>query len=83
MSATDEQLLVPYDKARKKLGGIGKTMFYELIEQKKLVRVALGRRVFVTADSLERYVDSLTKASVGKQLALFDLPDSRDEETAQ
>jgi hypothetical protein len=60
MNTTTERLLVPYDDARHQLGGIGRTKFYELIEQKKLIRVSIGRRGFITAESLESYVSSLT-----------------------
>ena len=33
MNTTTERMLVPYDDARHQLGGIGRTKFYELIEQ--------------------------------------------------
>ena len=57
------QLLVPYDEARHQLGDIGRTLFYELIEQQKLVRVNIGRRGFITAESIRQYVDSLSGAT--------------------
>jgi len=63
MDATTGQLLVPYDSARHQLGDIGRTKFYELIEQQKLVRVSIGRRGFITAESIRRYVDSLSDAA--------------------
>jgi hypothetical protein len=60
MDSDTGRLLVPYDEARHALGGIGRTTMYELFEQKKLVRVSIGRRGFVTAESLAAYVDSLS-----------------------
>ena len=63
MDGTTERLLVPYDEARRRLGDIGRTKFYELIEQKKLVRVSIGRRGFITAESLTAYVDRLSEAA--------------------
>ncbi|MBU3749824.1 MAG: DNA-binding protein [Mycobacterium sp.] len=56
---TTPRLLVPYDEARRLLGGIGRTKFYELIDAQELVRVSIGRRGFVTAESLTRFVESL------------------------
>ena len=63
MEPTIERLLVPYDEARTQLGDIGRTKFYELIEQKGLVRVSIGRRGFITAKSLEEYVNRLSEAA--------------------
>jgi len=62
-SETLQRLLVPYDEARHVLGDIGRTKFYELIDEKRIVRVSIGRRGFITADSLTAYVQSLTAAS--------------------
>jgi hypothetical protein len=58
-TGTTERLLVPYDEARHLLGDIGRTKFYELIDQKHIERVSIGRRGFVTAASLTAYVESL------------------------
>ncbi|MDP7735139.1 helix-turn-helix transcriptional regulator [Mycobacterium paragordonae] len=55
--------LVPIPEARSALGEIGRSTLYELIDQGELVRVKLGRRAFVTAESLAAYVDRLTAAS--------------------
>jgi len=57
---------VPYDEARRLLGGIGRTKFYELCEQHEIVRVSIGRRGFITAESLNAYVDSLQVAAVSR-----------------
>lgn len=59
MESTD-RLLVPYDETRRKLGDIGRTTLYELFERNELVQVHIGRRGFVTAASLEAYVDRLS-----------------------
>jgi hypothetical protein len=40
-----ERLLVPYDEAMRKLGDLGRTKFYELIDEKELDRVKIGRRL--------------------------------------
>lgn len=54
-----KRLLVPYTEARYELGGIGRTKFDELLKDNKLVRVKIGRRGFVTAESLTDLVASL------------------------
>ena len=54
-----QRLLVPYSEARYELGGIGRTKFDELLKDNKLVRVKIGRRGFVTAESLTDLVASL------------------------
>jgi hypothetical protein len=75
MEATAKQLLVSLDNARHVLGDIGRTKLYDLVEQRKIVQVSVGRRSFITAESLERYVDSLTQpAEADGQLGLFDEP---------
>lgn len=42
-----------------KLLGCGKTMVYELIRQNKLQLVHIGRRSLVTAESLQKLLESL------------------------
>ena len=46
------------------LGGIGRTTLYELVKQGHLTKVNIGRRGFITAESLAAYVDQLTGAAV-------------------
>lgn len=58
-----QRLLVPYDEAMRKLGDLGRTKFYELIDEKELDRVKIGRRGFITAKSLAAYVDRLSEAA--------------------
>jgi hypothetical protein len=63
MDSETDRLLVPYDEARRKLGGIGRTKMYELFDDGQLVQVNIGRRGFVTAKSLAAYVDRLSEAA--------------------
>jgi hypothetical protein len=56
---TTPRLLVPGPEARHQLGGIGNTKYCELINQGHLQRVNIGRRSFVTAESLHAYVERL------------------------
>ncbi|GAC1411324.1 MAG: hypothetical protein NVS4B6_29740 [Mycobacterium sp.] len=44
------------------LGGIGRTILFELFDRDELVRVDIGRRGFVTAKSLAAYVERLFEA---------------------
>jgi excisionase family DNA binding protein len=52
-----------YDEheAREQLGGIGRTLFYELIGSGQLRSVKLGRRRLVPADAIEELVDRLSQ----------------------
>jgi len=54
-----EKLLVSIPEARATLGGIGNTTIYELFKQGELVKVNIGRRGFVTVESLRGYVARL------------------------
>lgn len=42
--------------------GIGRSKTYELVSTGALELVKIGTRALITAESLERYVDSLTAA---------------------
>lgn len=55
--------LVPIPDARSELGGIGHTTIYDLIARGELIKVNIGRRAFVTSESLAAYVDRLTEAA--------------------
>lgn len=55
--------LVPLPEAWAALGGIGRSTGYELVDDGKLTRVNIGRRAFITADSLDSYVAELTAAA--------------------
>lgn len=58
------RLLIPIDVSLHALGGIGRTTLYELVKRGELVKVNIGRRGFITAESLQAYVDRLS-ASAG------------------
>lgn len=57
---TQPRRLMPLPEAWAALGGIGRSTGYELIDAGKLTRVNLGRRAFITAESLDRLVAELT-----------------------
>jgi hypothetical protein len=61
--------LVPIPEARHLLGNIGHTTVYELIKRGEIVKVNIGRRGFVTSESLEAYMDRLGAASTGGDAA--------------
>ncbi|SPM27187.1 helix-turn-helix domain-containing protein [Mycobacterium terramassiliense] len=59
------QQLVPIgmtrdEGARFRLGGISRTTIYDLINQGELVHVNIGRRGFVTAASIDAYIERRT-----------------------
>lgn len=51
--------LVPIADAQIALGGISRTTLYRLVSDGALTRVNIGRRAFVTAESIDAYVESL------------------------
>jgi hypothetical protein len=55
--------LISIPDARAELGGIGHTTMYDLFKTNQLVKVNIGRRSFVTAESLAAYVDRITAAA--------------------
>ena len=57
------RLLTPYDEAVQALGGIGRTMLFELINDGHLEKVNIGRRGFITTASITAYVKSLSVAA--------------------
>jgi Helix-turn-helix domain len=64
MSGTAVKRLVPIPEARRDwLGGIGHTTMYELIKRGELTKVNIGRRSFITSESLAAYVDRLSVAA--------------------
>lgn len=67
MSAQETRLLVPIiagpEGVSHALGGIGRTMVYALIRDGELTMAKIGRRSFVTAESIAAYVDRLTDAA--------------------
>jgi hypothetical protein len=57
---TSVKRLVSIPEARHLLGDIGHTTVYELIKRGEIVKVNIGRRGFITSESLEAYVDRLS-----------------------
>lgn len=55
--------LVSIPEARHVLGGIGHTTVYELINRREIVKVNIGRRGFITSESLDAYLDRLSEAA--------------------
>jgi predicted DNA-binding transcriptional regulator AlpA len=55
--------LISIPDARWELGGIGHTTIYDLIKRGELRKVNIGRRGFITSESLAAYVDRLTEAA--------------------
>jgi predicted DNA-binding transcriptional regulator AlpA len=56
--------LVSIQEAREKwLGGLGRTTVYELIKRGELTQVHIGRRGFITTESLAAYVNRLSEAA--------------------
>jgi excisionase family DNA binding protein len=53
-----DRLLYHYDEVMHQLN-IGRTTLYTLIDSGQLVKVSIGRRALITAESLTAYVDSL------------------------
>ncbi|WP_273491600.1 helix-turn-helix domain-containing protein [Gordonia otitidis] len=56
-----DEVLVPIDSTQNRLGGIGRSTVYKLVNEGKLTKVNIGRRGFITADSIRAYVESLTE----------------------
>lgn len=55
--------LVPFPEARVRLGGIGRTTIYDLIKRGEIAKVNIGRRGFITSESLDAYIDRLSNIS--------------------
>ncbi len=51
--------LLDKDQARKVLGGIGNTKFYQLLASGEVAACKIGRRTFCRRSELERYLASL------------------------
>jgi hypothetical protein len=66
--ATASKRLIPIPEARQVLGGIGHTTVYELVKRGEIVKVNIGRRGFITLESLEGYMDRLTEVGSGEDV---------------
>ena len=53
------RVLHPLPEAREILGGIGHTHLYQLVKNGQLRLTKVGRRSFVAADEIQRFVGSL------------------------
>jgi hypothetical protein len=62
-ASTVPRLLVPVEAAQAMLGDLGRTTVYELMAGGAIVRVKVGRRTLVTADSITAYVGRLAGAA--------------------
>lgn len=60
---TTKRLLVPYPEALDLLGGIGRTKLHQLITENKVTRASIGRRSFITRESLDRFIESISTPS--------------------
>ena len=63
MNGQPARLLVPQHEALVTLGDISRTTLWELANSGELVRVRIGRRSFVTAESIKEYVERLKVAA--------------------
>lgn len=57
MASTQE--LNPIDRTQEILGGVSRQTIYNLIAEGRLQRVNLGRRAFITGQSIDRLIESL------------------------
>jgi hypothetical protein len=62
-SPQPDRLLVSIPDACRQLGGIGRATIYELVNRHEIVKVNVGRRGFITTESLAAYVDRITEAA--------------------
>jgi hypothetical protein len=63
MAETTQRLLVPIPDACAELGGVSRTTVYDLVDKEELVKVNIGRRSFITGESLAAYVSRLREAA--------------------
>ena len=63
MSAEAKRLVSILEAREQWLGGIGHTTMYDLINKGEVVKVSIGRRSFITRESLTAYVDRITAAA--------------------
>ncbi len=62
--------LVPIADAQSALGGISRTTIYRLVEEGRLQRVNIGRRSFITGDSIRNYLGSISQINRDKTLTV-------------
>ena len=71
-----DRLLYTIPEGRALLGGMSNSQFYKLVAQDRIQTVKVGRRSYLTAEEITRFVESLS--SDGERPA----PDSRDRSPA-
>lgn len=59
----EPRLLHSFDETRASLGGVSRTKVYDLVRDGDLVLVKIGRRSFITDQSLRCYVQGLAAGS--------------------
>lgn len=57
-----ERALLSVDQARHQLGGISRSMLYNLIDSGDLERVKIGNRAFIPQSSIDQFVAGLSEA---------------------
>ena len=57
--------LLPMPDTMRALGGIGRTKLYELVNDGDITKVNIGSRSFITAESLEAYLERLVAGAQG------------------
>jgi excisionase family DNA binding protein len=63
MTTEQKRLLVSIVGSCAELGGVSRTTIYDLVNRGELVKVNIGRRGFITAESLGAYVERLSRAA--------------------
>ena len=63
METTTDRKIDPIEAAQEYLGGVSRTTIYALIEAGEIQRVNIGRRAFVTRESMDRYVERLASGA--------------------
>jgi excisionase family DNA binding protein len=58
--------LVPMPDTMRLLGDLGRTKLYELIKDGEITKVKIGSRSFVTAESLDAYLERLVEGAHGR-----------------
>ncbi len=52
--------LNPISETQRRCGGVSRQTIYNLVDRGELQRVNIGRRAFITGDSIERFLRNLT-----------------------
>lgn len=68
MKQDEGRLLVPIPETQFQLGDVSRPTVYKLVNEGQLTKVNIGRRGFITAESLAAYVDRLSNAASNKRI---------------